>query len=51
MMSLFFTVSQNESGTRKRYLGQKPNTNVQQKISGQYNVTTRIEQMQDKKKH
>ena len=50
MMLLFFTVSQHESGTRKRYLGQKPNTNVQQKISGQYNVTTRIEQMRDKKK-
>ena len=46
-----FYVSQHESGTRKIYLGQKPKTNVQQKISGQYNVTTRIEQMQDKKKH
>ena len=28
MLLLFLTVAQNESGTRKRYLGQKPNTNV-----------------------
>ena len=38
-------------GPEKIYLGQKPKTNVQQKISGQYNVTTRTEQVQDKKKH
>ena len=30
-------------------MNQGPETNVQQKISGQCNVTTRIEQMQDKK--
>ena len=28
MLLLFLTVAQHESGTRKRYLGQKPNTNV-----------------------
>ena len=49
MLLLFLTVAQHESGTRKRYVAQKPNTNVQLKISGQYNVTTRIEQVQDKK--
>jgi hypothetical protein len=49
MMLLFLTVAQHESGTRKRHLGQKLNTNVWQKIPGQYNVTTRIEQVQDKK--
>jgi hypothetical protein len=34
----------------KRYLGQKPNTNVKQKTYGQFNVTIRTEQVQDKKK-
>jgi hypothetical protein len=49
MLLLFLTVAQHESGTRKRYLGQKPNTNVKQKTYGQFNVTIRTEQVQDKK--
>ena len=51
MLLLFLTVAQHESGTRKRYLGQKPNTNVKQKTYGQFNVTIRTEQVQDKKKN